>query len=75
MNKNTDVMKQEMLEGTAVSSAVRLRGLLDKLHNLSKDDFHESKVTNAKTKIVDALHAEQSYCGMCTSDIHRCWKF
>ena len=30
-----------------------LRGLLDRLHNLSKDDFHKSKTINAKTKIMD----------------------
>ena len=39
LSKNTDVTKQEASEGSAVASAVGLRGPLDGLHDPSKDDF------------------------------------
>ena len=39
-----------------------LKGLLDGLHDLSDNNFHNSEWMNAKTEIVDALLAERLCC-------------
>ena len=61
---NKKLMSQLRCRRDQLSCQRLLRGLSDGRHDLSGDNFHESKSMNAKTEIVDTLLVELLCCAV-----------